>query len=81
MDALPSFEQLFAVFRRLGEQTPHVGFLDAYAEHKFRRAIRPNEVDLRVPITDDMDMGWLVIGRVYHEAEAASTVHDDRDLK
>ena len=64
-----------------GEQTPHVGFLDADAEHQFRNAIPSDEIDLRVPVTDDVNVRRLVIGRVDDEAVAASTVHDDHEPK
>jgi hypothetical protein len=81
MDALPSFEQFFAVIHHFAEQPPHVGFLDADAEHQFRNAIRSDEIDFRVSFADDMDMRRLVIGRVDHETEAASAVHDEQDGK
>lgn len=63
--------------RDLGDQTTHVGSLDAYAEYNLRPAIRPKQIDFCLPLSRQVNMRWFVIRRVDDEPEAASTVYQD----
>lgn len=65
------------MFRHLVHQPAHVGALDADAVDLFWPAFRAEEIDLGLPRSGDVDVGWFVIERVDHEPETVGAVNDN----
>jgi hypothetical protein len=77
MDALPLAQEIVTMRQHFFEQAPHVGPLDAHAEHRHGRPASAKQVDLRVSRPGYMDMGRFVVGCVDDEPKAMGAMDDD----
>jgi hypothetical protein len=77
MNALPFLKQVIAALDHFGDEPPKVGTLDADAEHDFRIAVGPQQIDFRLPRSSDVNMSRLMIECVDDEPEAVRTVYDN----
>jgi len=61
----------------LGHKSPKIGTLDTDAGHDLWIAVRPKQVDFRLPCSGDVNMSRFMIGGVDDEPETESTVNDN----
>ena len=80
MNALPFGKELVAPLDNLRVQPAHVGPLDASHLNHLRLPVRSEQVDLRQPRSDDVDVGGLVVVGIDHEPKAVGAVNDNRAL-
>jgi len=81
MDALPFLKKVVAMRSHLGNEPPKIGALDADARHDLGIAVRPQQVDFRLPGSGDMNMRRFVICRIDDEPETVGTVNDNHASK
>jgi GTP-dependent phosphoenolpyruvate carboxykinase len=69
MDSLPTLEQQGLLFRHRPHRPADLGLRHVFRPEQHGRPAGPQQIDLGLPVTENMDMGRTVI------------VHEDDDLQ
>ena len=70
MYPLPMLQELGLAFPHLRQQTSQLRTADPDAVDDVRMAGRTKEVDLGLPVTNEMDVRWRVVLSVDHESDS-----------
>jgi len=81
MDFPPSCKKLLLLVADHLHGTAQIVRLHAFGPDESRNPVRSDQIDLGLPITEHMHMGWLVIVREDDDAQTMRTVNRNHGRK